>query len=96
MFEIVITEKVIQEEPAGQEWKVIGETPLTKEEVDKAFGIFDANKTNMKELYGYTPKIMKPKEVTIEILRQNVERLNLIDIICAINGIEKRLPGKRI
>ncbi len=42
----------------------------------------------MKEVMGYTPKIIKEEHVEIEILKQTVADLDLTTVIKAINGIK--------
>lgn len=40
------------------------------------------------EEYGYTPETATKKNITRTILEQNVENLDIVNVIKAINGIE--------
>lgn len=40
-----------------------------------------------ENIWGYTPEIMKKQEVSIQILKQNVEDLDLNSVIKAINKL---------
>ncbi len=90
MYEIKITQMVLKKVPAGEEWEVIDEALFTEEEVLKSSRIYqEADKTlPVKEVHGYTPKILKEEHVEIEILKQTVANLDLTAVIKAINGIK--------
>ena len=95
MYEIIIRKKTIEEVPAGKEWENLGERPLTsdemneksywqKEEIEKKR---KAGEVIMVKYSGYTPEIIKKKEVEVEVLRQAVEDLDLAKVIKAINNL---------
>ena len=71
MFTITITKTTIKNEWKQREWKNLGADP-------------DAESSN---LLGYTPQVKEMKEVTVKVLEQTVERLNLSKVIKAINGM---------
>ncbi len=71
MYKVVITQMTIEERPAGKEWLVVKEA--------------EGENRNVPE-YGYTPEIIKKKEVESKIYEQIVETLDIKKVIDAING----------
>lgn len=96
-YEIIIIEKKIADVPHGKNWAVIRERLVTAEEMKKAFDDRYYDKKEFREWLedkdfkieerGYTPEITKKEAVETEILRQNVEELDLKAVIKAINGL---------
>ena len=70
-YKVVITEEVIEEVSAGQEWEE---------------GV-DASTEDRPKGYGYSPKIIKKEKVTKDILIQEVDDLDLPSVIKAINKL---------
>lgn len=90
MYEISITKIEMKELPAGKNWAVVAERPITEEDVRESpfsYDDEDIAKFNLKQIYGYTPAQTKLKEVTTTVLKQQVEQLNLVAVIKAINSI---------
>lgn len=62
-------------------------TEFTREEVMKGRSWERVNDLPETD-YAYTPEIKVTKDVEREVLVQNVESLDLVDVIKAINGID--------
>ncbi len=84
-YEITITNTVVREVESGGEWTTVEKRPLTLEEGDKTFA---PSSDQIKTIYGYTPKIVKPETVTIEIYKQTVPEIDLPEVIRAINMMD--------
>ncbi len=95
MYEIVIKRKVFKDTRCGHEWKIVKEDFWTKkemkeedyhkqQEIDKAYS---EGKIPKKCHWGYTPETIKSVESETELYRQNVDELDLVKVIKAINGI---------
>ena len=87
MYEIIIKKTETITKPCGKDWKVIEQRPVTKEDVENAFGAEESYDGKMKDVYGYTPGIDKPIEEEREVLRQTVEELDLATVIKAVNNL---------
>ena len=87
MYEIIIKKKEWVDEITGQKWEIIDECPLSKKDMENSY--YEDNKYEgvLKSVYGYTPKIVKKVETEQELLKQNVEDIDLPAIIKAINKL---------
>jgi hypothetical protein len=85
-YEITIIENRTVVKKIGGEWKIVG----TKE-VERApefhRGSDRQPKTRIEDVYGYTPEIEKTVEVSREVLKQNVDTLDLAKVIQVINNL---------
>lgn len=90
MYEITITRMILKKVPAGEVWKVVRDELFTEEEAREASELYTRSDKQMpvKEVMGYTPKIIKEEHVEIDILKQTVADLDLTAVIKAINGIK--------
>lgn len=79
MFKIQIESSFIEERPAGKEWLVVAEKT--------------GENRNVPE-YGYTPEIVKKKEVVRTIYEQEVETLDIKKVIAAVNDNPPVLVGE--
>ena len=80
-FEITITETKEVKKMCGQEWTVVGQEDIvSSEEPDIPI--------RTKPVYDYTPKIDKTVDVTVQVLQQTVETLDLPRVIKAINKLD--------
>lgn len=70
-YKIEITEFAVEEVVAGREWKQGA----------------DMEKTEDPKKWGYTPEIIKKKNVERTAYTQNTDELDLKAVIKAINGI---------
>ena len=88
MYEIRITKKEFKEVPRGGEWTVIEKRPYTQEELKEYNPLAQKEYANgIKEVRGYTPDRVVQEEVTRDILRQDVEELDVPAVIKAINKL---------
>ena len=83
-YTITITKTEYQEVESGGDWTAIEKRPLTEEEAAKTF---TTGRTQLKTIYGYTPKIIKSETVTIELYRQTIGEIDLPEIIKAVNKL---------
>lgn len=85
-FKITITETRTVRMIQRPEWKQIG---VKQAELDDRFGRQETGAAVpvTEPVFGYTPEIETLQEVTRDVLEQEVEVLNLIDVIKAINKI---------
>ncbi len=86
-YKITITETTIVTKTVGKVWDVIGE-----KEVMRGIDLYERlepgePKTRIEQIRGYTPEIEKQQEVSREVLSQEVENLDLVAVIKAINSI---------
>jgi len=72
-YEITVTEHVWEKRISGKEWEVGAGKP------EKG----DGSEGN----YGYTPEIEKTVKVQRQLFSQNTDKLDLISVIKAINGL---------
>ena len=72
-YTIVITEQCVETVWGGKEWE-----PGAGEEGEGG-----------ERQFGYSPEIRKKEVVTREIYKQDVNRLNLVEVIHAVNLIEQ-------
>jgi len=86
-FQITITEKKVVTKMVRGGWEKLGETPVTKIDLDKAAFSADKFDSPLKNTYGYAPNREDDVEVEIEILKQTVEELDITKVIKAINDI---------
>ena len=84
-YEIVITKTEVQEVESGCDWTIIEKRPLTSEENRETF---KPDPSQIKTVYGYTPKIVKSEAVTTEIYRQTIPELDLPVVIIAVNKLD--------
>lgn len=88
MYEITIKKTEMETSVGGNDWKVVGEAPLSKDDVEEAhFSNHAEYMKKLKSVYGYTPKYEKQVEVSREVLKQTVEDLDLNSVIKAINRL---------
>jgi hypothetical protein len=85
-FKITITETRPVKKLVGKNWDVIGTNEVPR---DRQYYQSDADqpKTRIEDVRGYTPEIEKTVEETRTVLEQNIDTLNLVNVIKAINGI---------
>jgi hypothetical protein len=85
-YEITITETRTVKKVLPKQWKVIG----TKE-VERNLGFYegriDEPRTRTEEVYGYTPEVETVQQESREVLKQEVDELDLKAVIIAINGL---------
>lgn len=86
-FKITITETRNVTRKVGNEWKVIGQKEVARETSIYDRGDKDEPKTRLTDEYGYTPVIEKTVAEEREVLKQEVDTLDLSAVIKAINGL---------
>lgn len=86
-FKITITETRNVTRKVGNEWKVIGQKEVARETSIYDPGDKDDPKTRITDEYGYTPVIEKTVAEEREVLKQEVDALDLSAVIKAINGL---------
>lgn len=84
-YEITITKTETQRIWCGGEWTTIEERPLTEKE---AANTFTTGRSQLKTIYGYTPKIVKYEPVTNEIYKQTIPEIDLPAVIRAVNMMD--------
>lgn len=84
-YEITITKTEVREVESGEEWTTLEKRPLTEAEAELTFSTL---RSQLKTVYGYTPKIIKSEAVTIEIYRQTMQAIDLPAIIRAVNKMD--------
>jgi hypothetical protein len=89
-FKITIEETKIVTKTVGEEWKVVGQEVPDAEQIERITRSAQGKPFTIGGLdkYGYTPKIEKQVEVSVTVLEQTVEQLDLKNVIRAVNGIE--------
>ncbi len=75
LYEITIVQKTMEKREGGQEWELGAGEPR------------EENDGKIVETYGYTPNITVEREVSVQILKQCVNTLDLATVIKAINGL---------
>ena len=86
MYEIIITKKTAEKSIEGHEWEVVGEEPIEKDG-ELLIAHHPDGEIILRRVYGYTPEIVKEREVERLILKQTVDDLDLAAVIKAINKI---------
>lgn len=82
MFKITITETRSVQMVQGPQWKQVG-----AKEVRREYPTAMGGETREEPVFGYTPEIETIQEVTSKVLEQEVESLDLVAVIKAINKI---------
>jgi hypothetical protein len=67
------------------EWVALKETPTTEE--DKRRSVSPDKLPAMKRAFGYAPEREVETTETVKVLEQIVEKLDLVKVIAAINGM---------
>ena len=70
MFTVTITKTTIEERPAGVEWEIVGHK----------------NDDERSPILGYTPEIVKKREVEQKIYEQTVDEIDVKRVIDAVNS----------
>ena len=85
-YQITITQTRTVKTMAGKEWTIIGTKEVPR---DASYYRDDSNqpKTRIEEVRGYTPEIEKLQVQTVEVLKQQVDDLDLAAVIKAINKL---------
>lgn len=84
-FTITITETRDVTKLCGKQWLQVGEKEVER---DHHFSSGDSeSKTRIESVFGYTPEIEKRLDVKRDVLIQEVDELDLIAVIKAINAI---------
>lgn len=90
-YEITVTRKDIKTVTKRGEYTVIGERPWTGADFDAACRYQNHQeflKDNpVQKIYGYAPSWEGTEETKTEVLRQNVEELDIAAVIKAINNL---------
>ncbi len=92
MYRITIT-KIEEKKTARQgAWVTVESRPWAPKELDGSVYSGESNKqflerNPLKEVKGYAPDIIATEEKEIEVLKQNVETLDLAAVIKAVNGL---------
>lgn len=85
-YEITIKQTRTVRKVQPQRWMVVG----TKE-VERESRFYQHNDkepvTRIEQVYGYTPEVETVQEETREVLKQEVDELDLKAVIRAINGL---------
>ena len=74
MYTVTISKKTVEKRVGGEDWKQVMTEAEAKEKGGKTFG--------------YTPKIEKLVDVNIEVFKQVVDDLGMVDVIAAINSVK--------
>ena len=88
MYKITIEKIERKVEVVQGEWGRIDERPYTDKELEDSVIYSKASKNQIKPVMGYAPDVKKTVRLEQVILEQNVEELDLVSIIKAINGIK--------
>ena len=85
-YKITITEEVDVEKMVQPEYQIIGEQEVER---DRCYFEHDKNepKTRIEKLYGHPPPVKTTVHITRQVLTQEVENLDLVAVIKAVNGI---------
>lgn len=75
-YTITITRTTIEERPAGKEWTIVSRKPSTQ------------TRGATHDEFGYTPEITKKKTVEQRIYEQTLDKIDITNIIAAVNGAE--------
>ncbi len=86
MFEITITETRDVRKTKGRTWGKVGQVEKKRDGM-LLCGSGNEPKTYLADEYGFTPEVETIVTETREVLKQNVDSLDLIAVIKAINGI---------
>ena len=86
-FQITIIEKKVVTKTVRGEWKIVGQVPVTKKDLEGCAFPSERFDSPLKEERGYAPDREDDVEVEIEILKQTVEDLDITKVIRAINKI---------
>jgi hypothetical protein len=82
---ITIQKVTVETVLTEQKWEIIGTQEIPR---DASYTIAeDAAKTRITDVRGHTPQIETKKPVVREILKQEVESLDLAAVIKAVNGL---------
>jgi hypothetical protein len=92
MYRITITKVEEKQVTRRGEWTVVDKRPWTQKELsDSCYAGTredDFLKSRpLKEVQGHAPDTTETREQEIEILKQNVETLDVASVIKAINGL---------
>ena len=85
-YQITITQTKTVKTIVGKDWAVIGtkEVPRERQYWEKEK---DEPKTRIEDVRGYTPEVEKLQVQTVEVLKQQVDDLDLASVIKAINKL---------
>ena len=88
MFKITIIETKEVKKITGSDWKMVGQRPLNSEDLEDVH--FNASNYghSLKDVYGYTPAVEKTVKEERTILKQEVDELDIVEVIKAINGMK--------
>jgi hypothetical protein len=92
MYRITITKVESKQTTRQGAWVVIDERPWTSKELEGSVYSGQSNqqfldKNPLKEIKGYAPDVSVTEEREIEVLKQNVEDLDIAAVIKAINKL---------
>jgi len=92
MYRITITKVEEKHVEKQGQWTTIDKRPWTPKELQGS--VYDSPKGDsflkenpLKEIKGYAPNTVGIEEREIEVLKQNVETLDVATVIKAINGL---------
>ena len=86
-FQIKITEKKTVTKMVRGSWVILGQTPVTKKDLEECAFASEKFDSLLKEKRGYAPTREDDVEVEIEILKQTVEELDIAAVIRAVNKL---------
>ena len=64
----------------------ITKTTIEEKPAGKEWQVVSGSKENKDHEWGYTPEIMKKKEVELKVYEQTVDEMDITRVISAVNG----------